>query len=165
MGVKNALPWVVLGLDPGRVGAIAALFKTGRVCSARFDTKEPSLLDEALDAFAIPPGVQVVAFIEDVFSRPGEGHKGVFSFGLAKGTPYGFLAARGYEVRFISPQVWQTYHFGGDLHGLDKDARKAVILAAARKRWAKHALPAMADEARAAALFIGLCGVERELGW
>jgi hypothetical protein len=165
---------LALGVDPGRTGALAAFVPdTDFAWGAVIDTKEPEQIRAAYadlsDAFALAfPGktindVETQVFIEDVYSRPGEGHVGVFSFGRAKGTPHGWLACLVGDdcVSFISPQAWQSMFFDGRLHGIDKDARKELIRLAAKVRWPTAPLSRIKDESVAAALYIAACGASR----
>jgi len=171
-----SLPWLVFGVDPGASGAVALVgpqFADGRV----LDTKDPSAIAKAFeeltdsarsalglestqrDGDPLPSYIRGV-YIEDVHSMPGEGHVGVFSFGQAKGVPTGWFAARHYPIEFIAPQAWQRRFFGARLVGVDKDRRKELILASARKRWPEASLARAKDEATAAALYIALAGAE-----
>lgn len=169
--------WLAFGVDPGKGGAIALIGRDGFADGRVVDTKEPEQIAQAVedlcvsacavysvddtDGLTIESYVKKV-YVEDVHSMPGEGHVGVFSFGQAKGVPWGWFAARGYARGLVSPQAWQARFFGDKLFGKDKDRRKAEILAAARKRWPEASLGRAKDEAVAAALYIAQAGVEKE---
>lgn len=161
--------WLSVGVDPGRKGAVAGLTSDGLAWGKVVDTKEPDEINAAMvglytalwkHAKTEAASYDTRVFIEDVFSRPGEGHKGVFSFGRAKGTVHGWMSRefKAERVSFILPQRWQSEFFGSDLHGVEADMRKEMIRKAAKKRWPKAPLSAVQDEAVAAALYIAACG-------
>lgn len=167
MARASIQPWLAFGVDPGASGAVALVSSEGFADGRVIDTKEPEAIGRAVESLLKSArgfhGKDLAVrrvYIEDVFSRPGEGHVGVFSFGQAKGVPRGWFAARGYSQDFITPQVWQARFFEKRLVGADKDKRKAVILVTARMRWPEASLARAKDEATAAALFIALAGVE-----
>ena len=164
--------WLAFGVDPGASGAVALVGSQGFADGRVLDTKDPEAINSAFGELMTSAhafydlavgGFQTYVYIEDVYSRPGEGHVGVFSFGRAKGVPHGWFEARGIPARFVSPQAWQRRFFGTSLVKMDKDDRKAAILAKARKRWPEASLGRVKDEAVAAALYIALAG--RETAW
>ena len=166
--------WLVIGVDPGRSGAVSFLGSGGFADGRVVDTKVAKDLQTALvelaessDAFydGSAPGIRRF-YVEDVHSMPGEGHVGVFSFGQAKAMPRGLLSATyGWQSEeLIAPQAWQRICFGEKLVGMDGDERKEAIRLAAIKKWPAASLERKKDEAVAAALYIALCGVYTK-GW
>lgn len=104
---------VILGVDPGKSGALAFLDtalnrisvvdmpvvpvgkgKRNEVCA--------STLFKILDNYRPDR-----AFIEDVWSLPSDGHVGAFSFGDAYGTIKGAIGAYGVGFSRVLPNVWK----------------------------------------------------------
>jgi crossover junction endodeoxyribonuclease RuvC len=110
---------MILGLDPGTHGAIAAL-----------DGGEVALLDDlpvhtlavkgkgaraeldihTLHGLIVELGPIEHAFVERVTARPGNGSVSMFRFGQAVGIISAVLAVMRIPTTFVLPQVWQRHH-------------------------------------------------------
>lgn len=104
----------IIGVDPGKSGAIAALDLAGRLLDvADMPVVGPiisaTLLDEIVhnwaDPLILPP--YGVAVIEDVHAMPKQGVSSSFSFGRSLGVAEGVLAGGGWSVRYVSPAKWK----------------------------------------------------------
>lgn len=105
----------ILGIDPGASGAFAffdtvagtlELLDMPTVQVLRNGKKRNEISEQMIAAVlgARPP---VVAVIERVYARPGQGVTSMFSFGLAVGLVRGVLAGQGIPIEFVTPQIWQ----------------------------------------------------------
>ncbi len=132
----------VLGIDPGTKGGLGLVRRDGR-CLGLWKLPYMKVQQASggfksyVDAAALAqllrglPALPDEAWLEDVFSRPGEGHVGAFSFGEGKGTIKGVLAALGVPRKDIAPATWKT---AMGVSGLgDKAALKAGAVEKAKK--------------------------------
>lgn len=130
---------VVVGIDPGLDGGVAALFLDGRALWAvpmpvlagkRRELDAARLFDRLRPICPDLRGVRLVrlAVVERVASRPGQGVAGVFSFGRTVGRIEGVLAALGIPVEQPTPQRWKAEV----LAGTAKDKAAAIAYAARR---------------------------------
>lgn len=143
---------MILGIDPGKSGAIAWLSDAGHLVEVRDlpVTKEglmPSVLAEWVRERAATH-----AFLERVAARPGAGVSGMFNFGRGYGQIDGVLAALGVPVTLVAPSKWKA------------DLRLPADKSASRER-AARLWPGLAgcfarvkDDGRAEAALIGLHG-------
>jgi crossover junction endodeoxyribonuclease RuvC len=110
---------MIVGLDPGTRGAIAAL--DGRevvlvenlpvhtvAAKGRGDRAELDV--HTLHALIAGLGPIEHAFVEKVAARPGNGSVSMFRFGQACGAIYATLAVMGIPLSFVQPQAWQRHH-------------------------------------------------------
>lgn len=111
---------VILGIDPGKSGAIAALNTdtgmligavdmpvVGAIISAHLlDTAVRELI-QAWAAVPLTLAPDAVAVVEDVHAMPKQGVSSVFSFGRALGVVEGVLGAQGWPLRYVSPAKWK----------------------------------------------------------
>lgn len=114
----------ILGFDPGFKGAMT-LIDTERAllrCEPmpvlrikRPGRNDKTVIDEDRLALIVRRWDPVVGWIEDVYSMPGEGHAGAFSFGEGKGILKGVLAGLGIPRRKASPAAWKRgLHVGNE---------------------------------------------------
>lgn len=112
----NPFTMRILGTDPGRHGALA-LIDTGRgtlqvwampIAARALETIVKHLVDEERLADIVRVAAPDEAWIEDVWSRAGEGPVGAFSFGDSKGVLRGCLGALGVPRRYVPPARWKT---------------------------------------------------------
>ena len=159
---------VVIGIDPGKSGAIA-IYRPQ--CQMLTVWNAPLLADPKGKAETDLHGLfnilrvidgPVMAVLEQASSRPGEGSVSAFSFGRGYGAIQMALAVHGHQVRMVTPSVWKR-HFGMIFA---KGTPKAQIKAASRSL-AQQRFPAMADhfkrvkdDGRAEASLIALYGME-----
>jgi crossover junction endodeoxyribonuclease RuvC len=126
---------VTLGVDPGQTGAIAIL--ADEVFSKFIDM--PVLKRSAggmhVDAvtlaaalrgiFSSYPGANVLAVLEEVAARPGQGVSAMFRFGESYGVVRGVLGALGIPFLQVSPAVWKR---NMQLLGKDKDCARTCAI-------------------------------------
>src|SRR5690606_9982133 len=95
---------LTLGADPGLTGAVAVLVDgryhdvldmptVGRGKAGRQSVNAAALSQWLRDLVALHPGADVVAVVEEVASRPGQGVASMFRFGQSCGVLAGVLAA------------------------------------------------------------------------
>jgi crossover junction endodeoxyribonuclease RuvC len=130
---------VVLGVDPGLSGAIAAVdIDHGNVLAWALDTPiadgsiaVPVLMAQ-VDGLLRSGGGEVVAVaVEKVGSMPGQGVASTFKFGQAYGVALGFFGAR-YPLIHVTPVAWKRHL---TLTGKDKDAARLRAI----DRWPSEA--------------------------
>lgn len=103
----------VLGIDPGKTGALALLAPSGTlivqdVPTLKIGTK--TVVDHAALAgfFDMVAGQPITVFIEQVGTRPGEGAVGAFDFGRTYGMLIGLAAAHFMPIEFVTPAKWKA---------------------------------------------------------
>lgn len=163
----------IVGIDPGKKGAIAFLTNEGAHVSV-FDMPEtPAGLasifrqvltnrssiettQEILDRTPFP--VPTIAYIERQQAFPGAGVSSSFKLGVNVGWCEGVCSALGMRVEFISPAKWKR------VMGLNRD--KEASRAMAQRKWPSmaHQLARKKDEGRAEALLIARYGYIQERG-
>ena len=92
-----------LGVDPGMSGGLALIDEHGAVT---FATSTPDDCDEVL-RLVDPQDRQVSAALERVWSSPGWGHAGAFTFGLSYGALRMALVAQRVPFIDVLPRAWQ----------------------------------------------------------
>lgn len=106
----------LVGIDPGRHGALA-FFDTDAgtlavapipIIGQQRSEKMKFFVDEGRLVELLRVHQPEVAYIEDVFSMPSDGHVGAFSFGENKGVLKGTLAGVGCERRYVAPARWKA---------------------------------------------------------
>lgn len=123
---------LTIGIDPGLTGAIAALADgrfydvsdmptVGRGKAGRQSVNAPILASHLRGLIYSHPGADVVAIVEDVASRPGQGTVSMFRFGHSCGAVAGVLGAMRIPVVYVTPQRWKRHH---GLLGSEKDAAR-----------------------------------------
>jgi crossover junction endodeoxyribonuclease RuvC len=130
---------VIIGVDPGKSGAFAALASDGSLLGVHdMPVVGPiissALLDELVhnyvDPLIVPPGAAV---IEDVHAMPKQGVASMFAFGRSLGIAEGVVAGNGFAVHYVSPAKWKRQL------GLSKDKgvsrRRAIELWPHRATW------------------------------
>lgn len=155
---------LVIGVDPGKSGAIAILDRQGRL----YDVHDmpvvgpiisPVLLGELvhnwIDPFSLPP--YGTAVIEDVHAMPKQGVSSVFSFGRSLGVAEGVMAGEGLAIAYVSPARWKR--------GMGLSADKGVSRRRAIEQWPHmgKAFARVKDDGRAEAALIALWWIRNEL--
>lgn len=104
---------IIIGIDPGKSGALAALSTNGHLIEV-FDmpvvgtTISGALLNEWVHEWVNPPiGPSVVAVIEDVHAMPKQGVSTTFAFGRALGLVEGVIQGNGIPLHYVSPARWK----------------------------------------------------------
>jgi hypothetical protein len=113
-----------IGLDPGKGGALVAIYPTGGMIKRKFPTigKEYDVngLRKLIDMAANPIGEdffegphQPIAIIEDVHAIFGSAAGATFTFGFGKGLLIGIVAALGLPYCLVQPKIWQKEMYQG----------------------------------------------------
>jgi crossover junction endodeoxyribonuclease RuvC len=145
---------IIIGVDPGKSGAIAGLNYDGTLRGVDDmpvvgPIISPVLLDEAVHNYIDPLSLRRgAAVIEDVHAMPKQGVSSVFSFGRSLGVAEGVLAGNGLAVHYVSPVRWKR------ALGLTSDKgvsrRRAIELWPERAQWFAR----VKDDGRAEAALI-----------
>lgn len=113
---------IILGVDPGKSGAIAALRYNGALIGVDDMPVLGGIVNAQLLAEQMHNYVDPLIFpwdgicvIEDVHAMPKQGVSSTFDFGVSKGIAIGAAAADSWSLRFVTPARWKR-----DL-GLSKD--------------------------------------------
>lgn len=150
---------IIIGVDPGFGGAVAALGDTfasvddmPTVAGAKGKTELNHAALFMLMDYVDPATV----WLEKVGARPGQGVSSMFRFGQQVGAIEMAAAASGHELRYVTPATWKAYF------GLSAD--KGVARGYAMKRFPHLAdqLSRVKDDGRAEALLIALFGKEHQ---
>lgn len=167
VGASASILRLTLGVDPGTSGAIVVLADGEPVklldmpASDRLDVGRevnPVSLAAQLRGLAMAyPGAHVMAALEEVGGRHGEGSRSVFRFGEGYGIVKGVLGALGIGWVTVRPQAWKKHH---GLIGTEKDA--ARVYAMQRFPRVSQSLVRKRDGGRADALLIGRWAWETE---
>lgn len=124
---------LVLGIDPGLTGAIAAITSAGNI-----ELHDCPILNVGKKHTCNPAGMAAIlrgyqdssegllVGIEKVHSMPGQGVASTFCFGEGYGVWLGILAALGIRHELITPQAWKKSLMNGQVK--DKDASRLVAL-------------------------------------
>ena len=154
----------IVGIDPGFSGAIASLeLSTGLLNVQDMPTlpnkKGKTEINHGLlyQSLAVPDGAKVMAVLELVASRPGQGAPATFRFGQGYGAIEMALAAHLIPIHYVTPAVWKKYF------GLSKD--KGVSRGLATQRFPENAseFVRVKDDGRAEAALIAQYGLEKIL--
>lgn len=107
----------VFGVDPGNKGALVLIDTVAATLACepmpmvkvkRSDGGWKSEIDEGRMAEIVRAWLPIdCGWIEDVYSMPGEGHVGAFTFGEGKGKLKGVLAGCGVPRRKVHSSVWK----------------------------------------------------------
>jgi hypothetical protein len=106
----------VLGIDPGLTGALVLIDTVGATLACepmprvwvKRSGKQKRVIDELAIANLLYSWAPDECWIEDVYSMPGEGHSGAFTFGLGKGVLMGTIAGcTRRRPLYVAPQVWK----------------------------------------------------------
>lgn len=100
----------VIGIDPGKNGAIASITIGGDkpdVVSAGFKDEIIGLVIGEVVQGCLSQSDNLIVYLEKVHSFPGQGVSSSFAFGRAFGEVIGALDVLGVPYRLVSPQKWQ----------------------------------------------------------
>lgn len=104
---------VIIGIDPGKSGGVAAVSADGEMVAGmrtpllrhgKRDVVNTAALNEWLPEIGAVPSAVV---IEQVSSRPGQGSVSGFNFGRHTGAVEGWAILMGVPVRWVTPVVWK----------------------------------------------------------
>lgn len=131
---------LVIGIDPGKHGGIAAVCSGGEVVDVvqMPDTAQDILLTlrEFVSSF-VRDGGDVVCYVEKVGGIPGQGASSAFNFGRGCGHLEMCLLALEVRTVYVTPQRWQKMYGVG--------SSSITRSTAAEKRDHKNALKAVAQ--------------------
>jgi len=174
----------IIGIDPGKTGAIALLHGCGCVFASLVDTSDAGALLSVLSLVHVAAGAGAVSeppvcAIEAVHSMPGQGVASTFAFGESVGVCRGVAEALGMDVVRVRPREWHAVALVGvdtpwrgwkvntdgflparkkaaeaAMAAKKRKARKTAVLEAARLRWPDVGLNRVKDGAIADALWI-----------
>jgi crossover junction endodeoxyribonuclease RuvC len=124
---------IIIGIDPGQTGAIAAM-ENGELVglhdmptSSRIHGKgqqvNPSELASIL--MEMRDARPAVVFLETVAAMPGQGVSSTFHFGESVGIVLGVCGALGLQVRRVRPQYWKKK---AGIIGKDKDTARTLAI-------------------------------------
>jgi crossover junction endodeoxyribonuclease RuvC len=155
----------ILGVDPGLSGAIAAV-RDGRLL--RVDdmpteaTGSAGRIKRRVAAATLHWLIReiradhddLIAVVESVASRPGQGVAGMFSLGDSAGALRGVLQASLVRVEFVTPAAWKR--------AMKLNADKGLARTLASQMWPEHArrFARVCDDGRAEAALIAAYGWE-----
>ena len=154
-----------LGIDPGLSGAIALVSDNGRFVmledmptTARGNGRVRHEVDAGGIAHLLRSHASdiVHGIVEQVAAMPRQGVASMFSLGHSLGTATAVVASIGIGFELLPPARWKRL--------AELPADKALVLAAARRRWPGAALTRVKDHGRAEALFLALLAVRRHRG-
>lgn len=124
---------MILGIDPGKTGAIALL--DGERCLGVWDMPSVSegrstgvsaaLLSDLIDDALELAGGDMSAMLEKVGAMPGQGIVSMFSFGRSVGIVEGVIGSKHIAMQKVSPSVWKRR---AKLIGKEKDFSRALAI-------------------------------------
>lgn len=158
---------LIVGIDPGKTGAIAFLnpsnmslhiedMPLGKSTTGR-DELDLRSLGELLRL-----GTKVdrhIAVLERVSAMPKDGVAGAFNFGQNYGALRMAIVGHGYEDRLVTPAAWKKYF------KLSKDKGVSQSYACSRFPGYSHYFARVKDHGRAEAALIALYGAEVLAPW
>lgn len=117
----------IIGIDPGKSGAIAIIYPDGCIVTHKMDESE------IVDILGRTKWKEedCACYLEQVHAMPGQGVTSMFSFGNSYGFTRGVLQALEIPTELVRPQVWQK-GLGG-LKGIQGTARKRLLKAHAAR--------------------------------
>lgn len=157
---------MIIGIDPGISGAIAAVTDGGAllwvedmpVRDAGKKARKQREIDGAELARLLRPHLADIrcAWVEEVSAMPGQGVSSMFSLGDSRGTIRGVLEALGISVERVPPQRWKR------VYGLAADKEAARALAIRLYPLWSHMLGRKKDHGRAEAVLIARYGAQQQ---
>ncbi|MDJ1174876.1 hypothetical protein [Roseofilum capinflatum] len=158
--IKSKFCEYILGVDPGKAGALVILDLNGNFvdlqdfpvdATSEFASQPHS---GKINTFLDPIRDKSIAFIEKVGAMPGDGRSTLWSFAENYGYWIGTLHANGIPCFGVRPQIWKSNY------GLLKTDKKASI-AKAKEIFPDHwqLLKRQKDHGRAEAMLIAYYGI------
>ena len=170
----------VIGIDPGKSGAIALVHDRAAIwvksCPIIKPKKGKSQYDERAMAKIISdetdgefimnplttrrgipaPRIDLVV-IESVHAMPGQGVSSMFNFGMGFGIWLGILASKSIPYELVTPQRWKKDMLA-DIPGDDKKARSVI---AAKRMFPDLEFPLKKDHDKAEAVLLAAWGTRK----
>lgn len=150
---------MIVGIDPGKAGAIAWLTAAGALIAVRdLPVTKEGLQPAVLAEWLRDVGQVSHSFLERVAARPGAGVSGMFNFGRGYGQLEGVLSALGVPVTLVTPPKWKA--------AMSVSADKASSRSRAAQLWpgAAGEFARVKDDGRAEAALIAMYGVQMRRG-
>lgn len=155
---------LILGIDPGITGAIAAVTPSGSlqwvqdmpIRDGGKKARKANEIDGASLARLLRVHVADIGevWVEEVSAMPGQGVSSMFGLGDSRGCIRGVLEALGLSTQRVHPRTWKQ-HFGLDS---DKDASRALAI---RLYPGCEALSRKKDHGRAEAILLARYGAQQ----
>lgn len=121
---------IIIGIDPGKTGAIAILHDDKLIsvekCPIVGDSKKNDY-DHYEMANIIKRIPEPIVYIEKVGAMPKQGVTSMFNFGKGYGMWYGICAALNIPMKLVTPQQWKKVMLK------DTDKSKAAAILAAKQ--------------------------------
>lgn len=102
---ENARGTICIGIDPGKLGAMAVLFPKGEVEITPFD--ETGFLKVFRVVASLPSDQEIKVVLEHVGGIPGQSAPAAFNFGDNFGFIRGLLTAFDIPYELVRPQKWK----------------------------------------------------------
>lgn len=157
---------MILGIDPGISGAIAAVTDGGALMWVHDmpvrDAGKKARKQREIDGAELARMLRLhlayfrCAWVEEVSAMPGQGVSSMFSLGDSRGTIRGVLEALGVSVERVPPQRWKR------AYGLDSDKEAARGLAIRLYPMHSGELARKRDHGRAEAVLIARYGAQQQ---
>jgi len=156
---------LILGIDPGKSGALALLDESGDLLEVVDMPALPESNGRTATSAPLLAGILArtqarVAFCEFVGARPTDAKVAAFAFGRARGVIEGCAGALGLPMVFLTPPTWERL---ADIPpgAENKDLARTRAIA----RWPARAdlFARKCDIDRAEACLIALAGLRREV--
>lgn len=146
---------IYLGVDPGKAGAIAALYPNGTADAWDMPEDARGIADCLRDVVisAASNKYRIIAAVEKVGAMPGQGVVSMFTFGRGVGWVEGCLASSYISTTMVTPQKWQREVFDS---AKKPENRKMASLELARRLFPHVTLHRKKDHGKAEALLIAL---------
>ena len=102
----------VIGIDPGKSGALAAMTQDGYVAIlvmpiAGKDIDAVAISDWFKALLLSKKYMPMTVYIEKVHAMPTQGVTSMYTFGFGVGLLYGIVATLGLPLQIVDPKVWQ----------------------------------------------------------
>jgi crossover junction endodeoxyribonuclease RuvC len=128
---------IYVGMDPGKSGAMVALYFDGSFCDAvpmpvLGSGKKERVQGAEIYAWLrrVAPSQPLVVGIERVGAMPGQGVVSTFNFGHATGVAYGAAGISGGRIMEVTPQEWQKMMLRGRPRAGKKQIKESAVLTA-----------------------------------
>ena len=128
---------IYVGVDPGKSGALAAVYYDGSLCDAMpmpvlGSGKKERVQGAEIYAWLkrVAPTQPLVVGFERVGAMPGQGVVSTFNFGHATGVAYGAVSIFGGRIMELTPQEWQKDLLRGRPRNGKKQIKESAVLAA-----------------------------------
>jgi hypothetical protein len=151
---------VILGIDPGKTGALAFYFTAEPF---RVAVEDMPIVNDKVNAPLLSDILwkygPTYAVIEAVGARPGQGVSSMFNFGVSYGIAIGVLGTRAVPLHFVTPAKWKK-HFGLSSDKEQSRAKAIQLFPACSSSFARKK-----DDGRAEAALIAKYGAETLFPW